>query len=48
MIGLSCGPGDGSLVYPGIDFMAAYRLGRYYDFVEPGNRRGILWPEDDS
>ena len=45
---LECSPGDGSLVYPGIDFMVAYWLGRYYDLIEPGNRRGILWPEDDS
>ena len=42
------GSGDGSEVYPGIDYMIAYWMMRYYGFIAPGNPGDVYWPPDDS
>ncbi len=44
---IDCPGGDGTEVYPGIDYMIAYWMGRYYNLVEPGNPNGIYWPPDE-
>jgi len=41
---IDCPGGDGTEVYPGIDYMLAYWMGRYYNLIEPGNPHGIYWP----
>ncbi|MCB9479507.1 MAG: hypothetical protein H6683_07465 [Deltaproteobacteria bacterium] len=45
---LNCDEGDGTEVYPGIDYMVAYWMMRYYDFISPGNPNDIYWPEQDD
>ena len=45
---LDCPGGDGTEVYPGIDYMLAYWMGRYYDLIDPGNPNGIYWPGDED
>lgn len=45
---LTCPGGDGTEVYPGIDYMIAYWIMRYYNLIEPGNPNEIYWPEDES
>ncbi len=44
---IECPGGDGTEVYPGIDFMLAYWMGRYYNLIDPGNSNEIFWPPDD-
>ena len=45
---LDCPGGDGTEVYPGIDYLIAYWMGRYYGFIAPGNPGGVYWPENDE
>ncbi len=45
---IDCPGGDGTEVYPGIDYMIAYWMGRYYNFIEPGNPNEITWPPDEA
>jgi hypothetical protein len=42
---VDCPGGDGTEVYPGVDYLVAYWMGRYYDLIAPGNPHPILWPE---
>jgi len=45
---VKCQGGDGTEVYPGIDYMIAYWMGRYYNLIEPGNPNPIYWPPDEG
>lgn len=45
---LICEGGDGTEVYPGIDYLLAYWLGRYYDLIPPGNENAPYWPPDET
>jgi hypothetical protein len=44
---LDCPGGDGTEVYPGVDYMLSYWMGRYYDLIDPGNTNDVFWPADD-
>jgi len=44
---ITCPGGDGTEVYPGIDYMIAYWMGRYYNLIDPGNPNPIVWPPDE-
>ena len=44
---LDCPGGDGTEVYPGVDYMLSYWMGRYYDLIDPGNENDVVWPQDD-
>ena len=45
---IECHGGDGREVYPGIDYMIAYWMGRYYSLIPPGNENPVYWPENDQ
>jgi hypothetical protein len=45
---LDCVGGDGREVYPGIDFMVAYWMGRYYSLIDPGNPNPVYWPDETA
>jgi len=45
---LDCAGGDGTEVYPGVDYLLSYWMGRYYDLIPPGNDNDIYWPPDDA
>ncbi|MHA1568018.1 MAG: hypothetical protein ACTSXZ_00990 [Alphaproteobacteria bacterium] len=45
---IDCPGGDGTEVYPGIDYLLAYWMGRYYNLIEPGNPNEITWPPDET
>jgi len=45
---IDCPGGDGTEVYPGIDYLLAYWMGRYYNLIEPGNPNDIYWPPDEG
>ena len=45
---IDCPGGDGTEVYPGVDYMVAYWMGRYYSFIDPGNENEVYWPPDNT
>ncbi|MBZ0274166.1 hypothetical protein K8I61_19155 [bacterium] len=45
---LDCAGGPGTEVYPGVDYMLAYWMGRYFDLIDPGNANEPFWPADET
>ncbi|MCZ7585470.1 MAG: hypothetical protein M5R36_20200 [Deltaproteobacteria bacterium] len=45
---IDCAGGDGHEVYPGVDYLTAYWMGRYYNLIEPGQTGEVLWPPDEA
>ncbi len=44
---ITCPGGDGTEVYPGIDYIIPYWMGRYFSFIQPGNENEVFWPPDN-